>query len=175
MNASFIALTVAATASAMALVAACERPAEPTDPQLDPEPMAETTATPPPPAPASAEAAVADLTGNPAAYEGQIVTVEADIAEVLGPLAFSLDSGTPAMREGDDGDLLVLGRATADLTEVDEQWQEARVRVTGVLHTLPVAEIEREAGWDLDPQIVARIEAQEPVLMATAVERLTGE
>lgn len=114
---------------------------------------------------------LADIAANPAAFEGKTVTVEANLEEVLAPFAFALDEDAP-VAGGIDNDVLVFSRKASDLAPIDDQWLNNRVRVTGVVHTMAVVDVEREIGWDLDPQIEAELEGREPVIMATAVERL---
>lgn len=114
---------------------------------------------------------LADIAADPAAYEGKSVTIEADVEEVLAPYAFALDEDAP-LAGGVDNDVLVFSRKSANLASIDDQWLDNRVRVTGVVHTMAVVDVEREIGWDLDPQVEVELEGREPVIMATAVERL---
>jgi hypothetical protein len=114
---------------------------------------------------------VADIVGNPNYYFGEKVTVEADVQEVLGPRAFSLDEDAP-LAGGLDRELLVLGRETSDLEAIDDQWLNNKVRVSGTVGRISVVEIEREIGWDLDPQLEAEVEAAGAVLFADSVNRI---
>lgn len=121
--------------------------------------------------PAGGTIDVDDITGDPARFEGQTVTVEADLEEVLGPYSFKLDEDD-LLQGGIDNDLLVISSKAANLANIDDQWLNNRVRVTGTVRRLAVVDLERETGWDLDPQIEAEIEGSRPVLIATAVERV---
>ncbi|HEX2166858.1 MAG TPA: hypothetical protein VHG09_06420, partial [Longimicrobiales bacterium] len=117
------------------------------------------------------EVTVADIAGDPAQYIGRTVTVEGDLEEVLGPMAFTLDED--AITEGGvDNDLLVIGAQTGTLTAIDDQWVDNRVRVTGTVGMHTAVEIEREVGWDLDAELEAEVEEREAVLIATSVERV---
>lgn len=114
---------------------------------------------------------VADIVGNPDNYAGQTVTVEADVQKVLGPRAFLLDEDSP-LAGGIDNDLLVIGRQTSNLEAIDNDWMNNKVRVSGTVGRMTVVEVEREAGWDLTPEIEAEVEGAEAVLFANSVTRI---
>lgn len=113
---------------------------------------------------------VADITGNLDNYLGRTVTVEADVEEVLSPFAFELDEDSP-LAGGIDNDLLVFSRKSAGLADIDDQWLNNKVRVTGTVGRMSVVEIERETGWDLNPKLEAELEQVRPVIIAQSVER----
>ena len=113
---------------------------------------------------------VADITGNPNAMIGKTVTVVADLEEVYGPRAFKLDEDS-TLAGGVDNDLLVLGAKTGPFANIDDQWLNNKVRVTGVVQRMDVKNIEREIGWDLPPNLEAEFK-DKPVLIARSVERL---
>ena len=113
---------------------------------------------------------VAQLMENPQAYVGKTVTVVADVEEVYGPRAFSLDEDAP-LRGGIDKDMLVLGKAS-QLDEIDDQWLNNKVRVTGTVGTVALIEVEREIGWDLNPEIETELEGAGAVLIADSVTRV---
>jgi len=113
---------------------------------------------------------VADITGNPNALIGKTVTVVADVDEVYGPRAFKLDEDSP-LAGGIDNDLLVLGAKTGNLANIDDQWMNNKVRVTGVVQRMNVKNIERELGWDLQPNLETEFK-DKPVLIARSVERI---
>jgi hypothetical protein len=114
---------------------------------------------------------VADITGNWANYDGKTVTVVADVEEVLGPRAFKLDEDAP-LAGGIDNDLLVLSPRAGNLANIDDQWLNNKVRVTGTVRRFMTSEIEREIGWDLDRKLESEYEGKKPVLIATSVERV---
>ena len=98
---------------------------------------------------------------NPNAYAGKNVTVSGGIEETYGSRAFKMDSG------GIVGDLLVGGREP--FPQVSETGSRDYVvndaaTVTGIVRIFVAAEIEREIGWDLTPQIKAEFNAK-PVLI----------
>jgi hypothetical protein len=113
---------------------------------------------------------VADITGNPDRYMGQTVTVEADVEEVLSPYSFKLDEDAP-LAGGIDNDLRVLYPKSLKLAAIDDQWLNNKVRVTGTVRRMAIVELEREAGWDLDPKLEAEFQ-DKPVLIARSVERV---
>ena len=114
---------------------------------------------------------VADITGNPGQYAGQTVTVVADVEEVHGPMAFSLDEDAP-LAGGIDNDLLVISSKAGSLSNIDDQWLKNKVRVTGTVAKMTVVEVEREVGWDLDRQLEIEVEGARAVLIAKSVERI---
>ena len=143
------------------------------------EPVQEEAATPPPAATTDRPAGttgdggmvtVGDITGDPNRYAGQTVTVVADVEEVLGPRAFKLDEDD-ALTGGIDNDLLVISPKADSLNDIDDQWLNNKVRVTGKVNKYTLVELEREIGWDLEPELEAEIERRGAVLVASAVAR----
>jgi hypothetical protein len=118
-----------------------------------------------------AEVTVGKITGDLDNYLGKTVTVVADVQEVLGPRAFTLDEDD-VLAGGIDNDMLVLSPQAGNLTPIENNWMKNKVRVTGTVRGIAVAEIEREVGWDLDPKIEAEFKDVKAVLVANAVERL---
>lgn len=156
---------------ALALMGAgCDVDRAPDSPVITGSPTPAVMATPVPGA-NGANVSVADITGNWTNYDGKVVTVVADVEEVLGPRAFTLDEDAP-LAGGIDNDLLVLSPKAGALADIDDQWLNNKVRVTGVVRRFVAADIKREVGWDLEPRIVAEYEGKRPVLIATSVERL---
>lgn len=74
---------------------------------------------------------------GPNEYVGRSVTVEADVEEVFGPRAFALDEDAP-FAGGIDNDLLVLTKAAGSLADIDDQWMNNKVRVTGTVGRMSV-------------------------------------
>ena len=114
---------------------------------------------------------VADIQEDPTKFVGQSVTVVADVEEVHSPRAFSLDEDSPAAG-GIDNDLMVLYPNSDALRDIDDQWLNNKVRVTGKVGKFGIVEIERELGWDLRPELEAEVEKAKAVLIATSVQRL---
>lgn len=116
---------------------------------------------------------LADIAANPAQYAGQTVTVVADVEEVLGPKSFLLDEDAP-IAGGIDNDVLVLGKQAGSLSDIDDQWRNNKVKVTGTVGTWSLVEVEREVGWDLDRKIEVELERVKAVLIADTVERMSS-
>lgn len=107
---------------------------------------------------------------NPSAYIGKTVTVSGDVEEIWGPKAFNMDSGVTA------GELLVVGREP--FPQIPEAGNRAYVindvaTVTGVVRMFVTAEVEREIGWDLTPQLETEFNAK-PVLVVQSVSFRAG-
>lgn len=107
----------------------------------------------------------AQVINNPNAYVGKTVTVSGDVEEIHSPRAFNMDSGASV------GELLVLGREP--FPQVPDGGNRGYVindtaTVTGTVRMLVTAEIERELGWDLMPEIEAEFNAK-PVLIVQQV------
>lgn len=99
---------------------------------------------------------------NPSAYVGKTVTVSGDVEEIHSPRSFNMDSGASV------GELLVVGREPfPNLAGADNRAYVINdvATVTGVVRMLVKEDIEREIGWNLDPQIVATFTSK-PVLVA---------
>ena len=114
---------------------------------------------------------VADIQENPGQFVGKNVTVVADVEEVHSARAFSLDEDSPAAG-GIDNDLMVLSPQAGNLRDIDDQWINNKVRVTGTVGLINVAEIEREIGWDLTPELEAEVGRAKAVIIAKSVERV---
>jgi hypothetical protein len=115
---------------------------------------------------------VGDIMGNPAQYGGDTVTVEADVEEVQGAFAFLLDEDY-ALAGGIVNDMMVFSPKAAQLQDIDDQWLNNKVRVTGVVQQRAVADLERDIDWDLTPSMESKFEGgQKPVLIAHRVERI---
>lgn len=114
---------------------------------------------------------VGQIMENPTMYVGDTVTVIADVEEVLGTFVFMLDEDD-ALAGGIDNDMIVFSPKSAQLANIDDQWVNNRVRVTGVIRQGAAVDIEREIDWDLTPEIEKRFEGPKPVLIAHRVERV---
>jgi len=114
---------------------------------------------------------VADITGAPDAFIGKTVTVVAEVDDVYGPRAFTLDGEGPAPAKGARKDLLTLVPKVGGFPDVDAQWKNDKARVTGVVQRLVVKDVEREIGWELPANLKSRFMSR-PVLIARSFERL---
>lgn len=113
---------------------------------------------------------LATIAAEPDKYIGQTVTVVADVEEVFGPNAFALDEDA-FVRGGVDNDVLVVSKQAGSLGNIDDQWLNNKVRVTGTVARMNLVEVEREVGWDLNPEIEVELEKSGAVLIASSVTR----
>jgi osmotically-inducible protein OsmY len=120
-----------------------------------------------------ANVTIAEIADDPAKYEGRTVTVVSEVEEVLAPRAFKMDEDALAAG-GIDNDLIVLSAKAGSLGDMDDQWLNDKVRVTGKVHRGAIVDIERKIGWDLDPAIEVELEEERPVLIAESIERVRG-
>ncbi len=107
----------------------------------------------------------AQIIENPSAYVGKTVTVSGDVEEVWDPRAFNMDSGASI------GELLVVGKDP--FPQVPGATDNAYVvsdiaTVTGTIRNFVAADIEKEIGWDLTPDIESEFNGK-PVLVAQSV------
>jgi hypothetical protein len=149
----------------IALLSACNQ--SPATTTTDADPWTQETGT----AGEAATIRVADLMASPDRYLGQTVTVVADVEEVLGPNAFTLDEDAP-LAGGIDNDMLVLSKKAGELSDIDDQWLNNKVRVTGTVGKMTVVEIEREIGWDLNRELEAEVDRRGAMLIASSVTRV---
>lgn len=92
------------------------------------------------------------------AVEGQTVTIRSEVQQKVGESSFTLDN------EGEDI-LIVNVSNQLFLLPTDD---ELEVQVTGKVATFVLADIEREFGLDLEPEVYAEFEAK-PVLLAESL------
>jgi hypothetical protein len=92
------------------------------------------------------------------------------VDEVFGPRAFTVDEDDP-LAGGIDNDLLVLGDATALPQELDDQWMNDSVRITGEVALLTADEIQTRLGWEPSQELRAELEGRRAVLIARTVDR----
>src|SRR5262245_25852939 len=116
---------------------------------------------------------VADITGDPNAFFGKTVTVVAEVDDIYGPRAFTLDvedeNSSGAKSSGKD--LLTLIPKVGGFPNVDAQWKDGKARVTGVVQRMEPKNIEREIGWVMPSSLKSRFKGR-PVLIVRSVERL---
>lgn len=118
---------------------------------------------------AAMTANVAAIMDNPAAYIGKTVTVTSEVEYAYGARAFRLDDEA-VLRGGIDNDLLVITRQPTTAA-VNDTWLTDRATVTGTVRNFVVAEIERDYGFDLQPEIETEFR-NKPVLIADSVRKI---
>ncbi|MGH9753964.1 MAG: hypothetical protein ACREA2_14390 [Blastocatellia bacterium] len=138
-----------------------------TPPETQPSPSA------PPWLAAGATHGVAEITDASNAFIGKTVTVIAEVDDVHGPRAFTLEAEDEdsSLAKGDGKDLLTLIPKVGGFPNVDAQWEDDKARVTGVVQRMIVKDVEREIGWELPGNLKSRFRSR-PVLIARSVERL---
>jgi hypothetical protein len=113
---------------------------------------------------------VAGVTGAPKALIGKTVTVVAEVEKVYDSRAFALD-GDESPTRGAKVSLLALIPKVGGFPNINEDWQNRRARVTGVVQWMEPLSVEREVGWELPRSLEAKFKGK-PVLIARSVERL---
>lgn len=124
--------------------------------------VTQTAATTVSTAAATPTVAPADIINNPSAWVGRRVTVSGDVEEVWTPRAFNMDSGvTP-------GELLVVSREPFPKLADHDPLVDDVATVTGTVRMLAVADVEREIGWDLQPEIEVEFTGKPMLVIDTA-------
>lgn len=138
------------------------------DNQLDKSELAAFETGPRASAAASVGATVNDIVENSEAFAGVRVTVLGTVERVHGPHALVI--------RGDGG---VLGFFANELPVLSTQpfprqdrglLEDAAIKATGTVREFSAADIERELGWDLDPELEVEFEDKRAVLVADSVE-----
>ena len=114
---------------------------------------------------------VEEITDAPNAFIGKTVTVVAEVDNVYGPRAFTLNAEGPPPTKGARKDLLTLVPKVGGFPEVGDQWKDGKARVTGVVQRMVVKDVEREIGWELPANLKSRFIGK-PVLIARSVGRV---
>lgn len=152
-----IALVLASTAA----LAACG----PTNEPVAEEPIAEPDVAVEEPAEIAEEynVALGELTGNIEDYLGQSVSVRGEGESAVGESAFLLQ---------DDqlfgGEEVIVFNATGTPFLLPEEEPTEDLQVTGEVQQLVIADLEREYGLDLDPQLYAEYEDR-PAIIAQSI------
>lgn len=109
---------------------------------------------------------VQELNRNIAQHQGQRVSVAGEIEEKLDGRSFILESGGLINDE-----ILVLVPKNAQGINAQQLRDDANLVVTGTVRSMPVVEVERELGWDLDPQLEVELEGARNFLVAERISR----
>lgn len=103
------------------------------------------------------------LNDQPARYDGRQVRVPGEVSERVDDRSFILESGGWI----DDEILVVLSQNATQLAGLVND--DAELIVTGTVRTYQVVDIERETGWDFNPEIEAEFEDIKAVIIASDV------
>ena len=95
---------------------------------------------------------------DPQKWYGKTVTVKGEVDDLYNQRSFELESD-----ELWDDDVFVVMRS-----DMQELVEDAEVQVTGTVKQFVVADIEREIGWDLNPELEAEYR-DKPVVIAESV------
>ena len=114
---------------------------------------------------------VADITGAPNSFIGKTVTVVAEVDDVYGPRAFTLDGEGQSLAKDARKGLLTLVPKVGGFPNVDAQWKDGKARVTGVVQRMVSKDVEREIGWEMSANLKSGFMGN-PVLIARSVERV---
>lgn len=107
-----------------------------------------------------------EITKNPSQYYGKTIAVPAEVEEIVGPNAFTLDEDELI---GGNDLLVLVATPNQQRTPIKD---DEKVVATGVLRPFVVADIERDYDltWDLDLQRQLEVEYKnKPVLVAKSV------
>lgn len=151
------------------VAAGCDRPPEsnigPEDRRDKPVVVTNTTTAP---VANAVNVKVADVTGNTNNYLGKTVTVSGWVERSYGANSFRLDEDS-VFTGGIDNDLLVVGAANVVPAGLKFGNDDAKVRVTGTVRRVVIAEIERDYGFDLTPEVETEFR-DKAVLVANSVQ-----
>lgn len=111
---------------------------------------------------------VADIMGNTNAYIDKTVVVSAWAEKAYGANAFRLDEDS-VFTGGIDNDLLVVGANGVIPAGLKYGDADAKVRITGTVKRMVIADIEREYDFDLTTDVEVYFK-DKPVLVAKTVQ-----
>lgn len=146
-----------------------------------PKPTAQSERAPqpgtPPPAPASAEpkkapptdATIAQVKERPADFYGKQVVVSGKVEKLIDERTFELEGTRWLFND----DITVLTRSPAQLATAAVAGKDELI-VTGTVRPFVVADVERELGWNLTPEVAVRLK-ERPVLIAERIRRVSDQ
>lgn len=115
-------------------------------------------------------AKVDEVKEHPAWYYDKAVRVTGAIDEVYSDQAFRLEGTGWAF----DDDITVLLKKPVDAGASTTFAKDDELIVSGTVRRFVVADVERDLGWDLSPEIEVKLK-ERPVLIADAVRKITPE
>src|SRR5690606_23912633 len=98
-------------------------------------------------------------------FYGRQVRLTGEVDEVFSDRAFELEGTGWAF----DDDITVLARTSVQLAGAGLEDGDELI-VSGTVRPMVVAEVERELGWDLSPELEVRLK-ERPVLVADSIRR----
>lgn len=121
---------------------------------------------PPPPKPAAAMLDVEELNDKIAQHTGQKVTVAGEIEEWLDARSFVLESGGLFNDE-----ITVIVPPNVKGLDTQRLNEDADIVVAGTVRAMQLVELERELGWDLQPELEVELEGVKHFLVAERITR----
>lgn len=113
--------------------------------------------------PPGATATVEQVDEDPMRFYGKRVTISGEVEKIYGTRAFELQGESIWW----DEQLLVVTRSPIAIGK-QMLTSDEDIMVSGTVRKLTVAEVERELGWDLEPEIEVEF-AEKPVLLAESI------
>lgn len=107
-----------------------------------------------------------DVDDYPNAFYGKTVTLYGEVDEVMDAKSFMLEGNGLVW----DDEIPVLTRSAVRL-EGRAPEDDDRLVVRGTIHPFVIADVEKEIGWDLDPQLEIRLK-ETPVMVADQIHRM---
>lgn len=109
---------------------------------------------------------VQDLNANIDQYLGKKISVAGEIEDKEGPRSFVLESGGIFNDE-----ILVVVPNNARGLNPQQLQDDADIVVSGTVRAMTVMDVERELGWDLDPELEVEMEGTRNYLVADQISR----
>lgn len=109
---------------------------------------------------------VEQLNDKIAQHAGKQVSVAGEIEEWLDARTFVLESGGLFNDE-----IAVIVPPNAKGMDVQRLREDTDIVVSGTVRSVPIIELERELGWDLDPQLEVELEGTKNFLVADRITR----
>ncbi|QRK04762.1 hypothetical protein JQX13_31640 [Archangium violaceum] len=109
---------------------------------------------------------VEQLNDNIAQHSGKQVSVAGEIEEWLDARSFVLESGGLFNDE-----IAVIVPPNAKGVDAQRLREDADIVVSGTVRSVPLVELERELGWDLDPELEVEFEGTKHFLVADRITR----
>lgn len=120
----------------------------------------------PPAATQSSPMNVEQLNDKIAQHAGKQVSVAGELEEWLDSRTFVLESGGLFNDE-----IAVIVPPNAKGLDVQRLREDADIVVSGTVRSVPLIELERELGWDFDPQLEMEFEGTKNFLVADRITR----
>ncbi|MFP2901684.1 hypothetical protein [Corallococcus sp. 4LFB] len=117
------------------------------------------------PPPQAQQLDVEELNDNISSYVGQKVSVAGEIENKLDARSFVMESGGIF----DDEIVVVVPQKSQGLRPVRLR-EDANIVVTGTVRSIPIVDVERQLGWDLDPELKIELEGTRNFLVADRID-----